>query len=105
VGDELAGFIPAKRAHVGDQPGVADDHLYLAADLARHGDRGIRVGLKPAQRGAVHANLRSRARDFHHLANRIELRRRGFCRRWCCLFLAEAADFIEKFAQVRLLVH
>ena len=55
------------------------------------------------QRGGVHANLRTRTGDFHDLADRGEGCAQAVCRNRC--FLREVADFVEEFAQVRLIVH
>ncbi len=54
---------------------------------------------------AVHADARSGARDFQHLADRrqVERRRSGLDRR--AALVAEAADFVYEILQVRLFVH
>jgi hypothetical protein len=45
---------------------LADRHLDLASDLARHGDRGIGSGLQREQADRVHADLRAGAGDVQH---------------------------------------
>src|SRR5258705_6547502 len=104
VGDDFAALIGAHGAHVRDQPGVADDHLDLAADLTGHRDRRIGMRLKLPQVLRVHADRRARARDFEHLADRREhlaLRSRGG---WGLTVLGKTVHFVEKLTQGRLSV-
>ena len=104
VRDEIAAVVGAQRADVGNQPGVADDHLDLASDLARHRDRRVGVRLQRPQRGSVHADLRARTGDFDNLSDcggrgalALHWRSRHFIR--------EVADFVDEFVQVGLFVH
>ena len=70
--DPVAALISEfQRADIGDQPGIADPHLDLAADRAgarRRPDRYRRRG--HLQRGEIEDDLARRAGDFEHRANR-----------------------------------
>ena len=105
VGDDLAAVVGAQRADVGDQPVVADDHLDLAADLARHGDRRVLVRLQRGQSSRRRCGFASRSRR----SRRPCRSRASSCRfapgAGAASLVGEAADFVEEFAQVRLFVH
>jgi hypothetical protein len=72
-GADLIVVIGGKGSDVGNQPGFADRHFHLAADLPRHCDRGVGMALKRQKRVALHPDLRARACDRDHLPDRVEL--------------------------------
>ena len=104
MSDQFAVVAGAQGADVGQQPAVADHHLDLASDLPRQGDRRVLVTLKRHQIGGIHADLRSRAGNLEDLADGLDPAGRR-CRHRRIALVREIADFIQKFAQVRLLVH
>ena len=72
VGDDpaLGAAVLALVAHAGEQPAVADADLDLAADLSGERDRGIGILHALGDALKVERDLRARARDFQHHANR-----------------------------------
>ena len=103
MGEHLAIFAAAHGADIGDQPAFADEHLDLAADLAGHRDRRIGVGLKRGQSGP---SMRI-CEPEPAISTTSPIGDSSAARRLGCGagFLGEAADFVEEFTQVRLLVH
>ena len=74
-GDMLA--LELERADIGDQPGRADAHLHLAADLAGIGDGGIGIAAERVQRLRIEQHLARRAGNLQHRADRLDRRVRG----------------------------
>ena len=105
MGDDFDRIVGAHRADVGDQPGRADDHLDLAADLAGHGDRRVGMVGEAEQHRRVEARLRSRAGDFDDMADRRQRRGGRRLRRGGAGLVAEAAHFIEELPKIRLIGH
>jgi len=66
-----------ERADIGDQPGRADAHLHLAADLAGIGDGGIGIAAERVQRLRIEQHLARRAGNLQHRADRLDRRVRG----------------------------
>ena len=105
MGDDLGLGIGAHRAHVGDQPARADDHLDLAADLSGHGDRRVFVGGQRAQCRGVEADLRARAGDFEDVPDRRQriLGRSRFAVR--AGIVGEGAHLVEELLEIWLVGH
>ena len=68
--DQVAiGFRQPHRAYHGDQPVIANAHLDMAADIARHRKRGIGIALEHAEDRPVERDLGSAAGNLEDASN------------------------------------